>query len=122
MWGGGGASVTPDKLASILVRMACFLAAGFFIVWPLYTVGSVHIVMVVIAAPFILAGLAPRLLGPAIGKGLACVATLYAFYDPPSSFAFYPQRLAEMIPFFALALMLAVPDVPQALARTLVKE
>jgi hypothetical protein len=114
--------VTPDRLATILVRAACFLAAGFFIVMPLFTVGRVHIVMCVIAAPLILAGLAPRLLGPAIGKGLAFVATLYAFYDPPSSFAFSPQRLAEMLPFFALSLMLMVPDVPQALARALVKE
>jgi hypothetical protein len=122
VWADGGASVTPDTLASILVRVACFLAAGFFIAGPLFTAGRVHIVMLLFAAPFILAGLAPRLLGPTIGKGLAFVATLYAFYDPPSSFAFYPQRLAEMIPFFALALMLAVPDVPQALARVLVKE
>jgi hypothetical protein len=114
--------VTPDRLASILVRAACFLAAGFFIVVPLFTASRTHIAMVLIAAPFIVAGLAPRLLGPAIGKGLACVATIYAFYDPPSSFAFHPQRFAEMIPFFVLALMLAVPDVPQALARVLVRE
>jgi hypothetical protein len=71
--------VTPDRLASILVRAACFLAAGFFIVGPLFTVGRVHIIMFVIAAPFILAGLAPRRLGPAIGKGLAVVATLMPF-------------------------------------------
>ena len=114
--------MTPDRLATILVRAACFVAAGIFIAGPLFTTGRVHIVMFVFAAPFILAGLAPCLLGPMIGKGLAFAATLYAFYDPPSSIAFYPQRLAEMIPVFALALMLAVPDVPQALARLLVKE
>jgi hypothetical protein len=114
--------VTSERLALIVVRAACFLAAAVFIVTPIFTVGRTHVGMVVIAAPFIIAGLAPRLLGPMIGKGLMFIAALYAFYDPPSSFAFYPQRFAEMLPFFALSLMLAVPEVPQALARMVVKE
>lgn len=114
--------MTPERLASMLVRAACFLAAGFFLFWPLVTGGRQHIALYVIAAPFILAGLAPRLLGPMIGKGLLVIATLYAFWDPPGSIAFNARRFAEMIPFFVLALMLAVPDLPQMLARGLAKE
>ena len=114
--------MSSEVLARFLVRAACFLAAGVFILWPIVASGRLSVFAFVLAAPFMLAGLAPRLLGPPIGKGIMAVAALAAFYDPPSSIAFSAERFAMALPFFALALMLAVPAMPQALASKVLKE
>lgn len=114
--------MTPEKFADILVRAACFLAAAFFVVAALLSAGRGQIILLIIAAPFVVAGLAPRTLGPSIAKGVMVVATIYAFYDPPSSVGFDAGRFAQMLPFFAVALMLGFPALPQGLARLLMKE
>ena len=114
--------VRSQQLADLLVRGACFLAATLFVVWPLLAQGSVGVVSFIAAAPFVLAGFAPHLLGPMIGKGLMIVATLGAFYDPPNSIGFFPERFVLALPFFALALILGVPALPHALARIALKD
>lgn len=109
----GAASHDIQNLAQILVRAAGLLAARLLILWPWLSSGRVGVLAFVLAAPFVLAGLLPRLLGPPIGKGLMVVATLAAFYEPPSSIAFSADRFALALPFFALALMLALPALSQ---------
>jgi hypothetical protein len=109
----------PERLAWIVARAACFLAAGLLILWPFIASGRVGVFSFVLAAPFVLAGLAPQWFGLLIGKGLLVIAMLYAFYDPPSSIAFSPERFFSAVPFFVLGLLLALPPV---LARMALKK
>jgi hypothetical protein len=67
--------VRSQQLADILVRAACFLTVALFILWPLLAQGNVGVFPFVVASPFVLAGFAPRLMGPFVGKGVMMVAT-----------------------------------------------
>ena len=114
--------MASEDLARMLVRAACFLVAALFILWPLVANGRFGVGSLALAAPFILAGLAPRLLGPWIGQGLIFIATLVAFYDAPSSITFSLERFAMALPIFALALILTLPALSQTLARRVLRE
>ena len=114
--------MASEDFARMLVRAACFLVAALFILWPLVANGRFGVASFALAAPFILAGLAPRLLGPWIGKGLIVIATLVAFYDPPSSMTFSAERLAIALPIFALAVILTLPALSQTLARKVLRD
>ena len=105
-----------------MVRAVCLLLAAFTIFWPLVANERLGAASFVLAAHFILAGLSPRLLGPWICKGLLLIATLVAFYDPPSSIRFSPESLAMALALVALALMLMVPDLMRALVGKKHKE
>jgi hypothetical protein len=97
------------SFAILISRVAALFLAAAILIWPLATEGQVGWVAYVLAAPFVLAAVAPRTLGPMVGMAVMVVATLTAFYDPPSSVGFFPGRLAFALPLFAVGFALNLP-------------
>lgn len=109
--------MTSDGWAMLITRAASLLFAALFFLWPLLAAERIGPFSFVFAAPFVLVALAPRPLGPLVGKGLMFVATLIAFYDPPSSIGFHLDRILIAANLFALGVLLAVPAISGIIAR-----
>ena len=114
--------MTADDIGILIVRVMSLIFGVTLLTWPLLAAGKAGILPYVLAAPFFIAALAPRTLGPHIGKGIAGIASLMAMYDPPSSIGFFPDRWLFALPFLSIGALLAAPQLSQALARSLFRQ
>lgn len=113
--------MTSDDLGILFLRAASLLFGAVIALFPILVSGKVSVVALLLAAPFFLAALAPLTLGPYVGKGVGFLATLFAFYDPPSSLAFHLDRFLFALPFFLISMLLAVPSLSQLVAQMVLR-
>lgn len=113
--------MTSEDLGILFLRAASLFFGAVIVLLPILVSGKVGTVTLVLAAPFFLAALAPLTLGPYVGKGVGFMATIFAFYDPPSSIAFHLDRFLFALPFFLMSMLLVAPSLSQLVAQAVLR-